>query len=132
MLAEKIKFNRIYMSKKIWALIVVISMIISLYGCHKKGEKGGVKGVVTSVDASLQGDSIRSMKVLVNGDDTLIFNMRTTGYANELMFPKDSVIVMYIDDLNGDTLRATEVSVIPKPGRVVSLDSMKHNKLITR
>lgn len=121
------------MRRILWACVIVLAMM-AISGCKgHKAAKGLVKGVVTSVDASRLGDTIKSMKVLVDDDDTLIFNMHTTKYANELMLPDDSVIVKYADDGNhGDTLRSLEVRVIPKPGHVVSLDSMKHNKLITR
>lgn len=107
----------------------------TLTGCHNKrapeGKKGGVKGVVTSLDVSKRGDTIRSMKVLVD-DDTLVFNMRTAILDNEMVTSHDSVHVNYLNDGHGDTLRALDVRVIPQPGKIVSLDSMKHNKLITR
>lgn len=70
------------------------------------------------------------MKVIVD-NDTLLFDMTSSKLSNGMMIPKDSVEVRYIED-DGDTLRALEVSVIPRPGKVVNLDSMKHNKLITR
>lgn len=120
------------MRRIIWVCVIAVTLT-ALSGCKgKKADKGVVKGVVTTVDASRLDDTIRSMKVLVDDEDTLIFNMYTAKYENELMVPKDSVVVKYANDLHGDTLRAVEISVIPQKGTVVNLDSMKHNKLITR
>lgn len=122
------------MRKIVWAIVAILVVSVSLTGCNseKKDKNGSVTGAVTSVDASRLGDTIRSMKVVVDDGDTLIFNMHTAKYDNELMVPDDSVVVNYVDDGHSDTLRALDVTVIPRKGTVVNLDSMRHNKLITR
>ena len=61
------------MKKFVFVWIALISIIFSLSSCKEKIKD--VEGVVTSVDISPGGDTIRSMKVF-NGEDTLIFTVK--------------------------------------------------------
>lgn len=116
--------------KLLMTTAAVVLAFGSLTSCkdNKLHEK---KGVVTYIDSNSYGDTIRSMKVLVDGTDTVTFNMFNTRYNNGVMIDGDSVTVYYTK-MKSDTLRAELVYTHIKPSKQVDLDSLKNNKILTR
>lgn len=57
-------------------------------------------------------DTLKNLTVM-DGEDSIVFNLNEVRYNNGVMLPNDSVIVDYIDGKN-DTARALVVTVLPK------------------
>lgn len=57
-------------------------------------------------------DTLKNLTVM-DGEDSIVFNLNEVRDNNGVMLPNDSVIVDYIDGKN-DTARALVVTVLPK------------------
>lgn len=99
-----------------------------LVSCKEKLKK--VSGVVTSVETSYIGDTVKSMR-LYDGEDTLVFALREAQYNNGMMLKGDSVDVHYIKG-RGDTLRAMLVFVKPAPAKVIDIKTDTTKEILTR
>ena len=116
------------MKKYLIALASVALLAGSLTSCKEKLKN--MDGVVTNVETSNMGDTVKSMR-LYNGEDTLIFNLKDAEYNNGLMMKGDSVQVHYIKG-HGDTLRALLVFVKPAPAKVIDINKDTTKVLLTR
>lgn len=116
------------MKKYLLTLAVIALSVGTFTSCKEKLKE--VDGVVTSVEASHLGDTVKSMK-LYNGEDTLILALKDAQYTNGMMLKGDSVNVSYIKG-HGDTLRALLVHVKPTPAKVVNIEADTTKTLLTR
>lgn len=116
------------MKRNLFALVTIAFVAFTLVSCKEKLKKES--GIVTSVEASYMGDTVKTMK-LFNGEDTLVFNLKDAQYNNGMMLKDDSVDVHYIKG-HGDTLRALLVYVKPAPAKVIDIDKDTTKVLKTR
>lgn len=116
------------MKKYLFAAFAIVLTISTFTSCKEKLKDA--TGVVTSVETSYMGDTIKSMK-LFNGEDTLVFSLDQAQYSNGLMIKGDSVDIGYVKG-NGDTLRALLVHVKPTPAKVIDIETDTTKTLLTR
>lgn len=116
------------MKKYLIALAVVVLSFSIFTSCKEKLKDAS--GIVTGLEASYMGDTVKSMKIY-DGEDTLLFSLDKAQYTNGLMIKGDSVDVSYVKG-NGDTLRALLVHVKPVPAKVINLDTDTTKTLLTR
>ncbi len=116
------------MKKYLIAFASVALLAGSLTSCKEKLKN--MDGVVTQVETSNLGDTVKSMR-LYNGEDTLIFNLMEAEYNNGLMMKGDSVQVHYVKG-HGDTLRALLVFVKPTPAKVIDVSKDTTKVLLTK
>ena len=118
--------------KKIFRLLLSVFAFALIAGtvtsCKPKLKH--TKGVVIDFDASRLLDTLRSVRVLADGD-TLVFNVGIANFTNGFVTSGDSVEVDY-HKWHGDTLRAIVVQVKPRPAKEVDLDTLKNKPLLTR
>lgn len=108
--------------------LLLLLLSVGVTSCKQKLQE--TKGVVTHIEGSKLGDTLKAMRVVSDGD-TLLFSLKDAEYNDGIMVIQDSVTVSYIKG-DGDTLRALLVSVKPQPAHVVDLDSLKKAPLKTR
>lgn len=116
------------MKKYLLALAAIVLTVSTFTSCKEKLKDAS--GVVTSVEASYMGDTVKSMKIY-DGEDTLLFSLDKAQYTNGLMIKGDSVDIGYVKG-NGDTLRALLVHVKPAPAKVVDIKTDTTKTLLTR
>lgn len=116
------------MKKYFFAWAILLGCVFSFASCQEKIKE--TQGVVTSVDGSQYGDTIRSMKMLADGD-TLVFTLKDARFDNGVMLKGDRVKVHYISG-NGDTLRALLVYVKPNPSKVIEIKQDTTKQLLSR
>ena len=104
---------------------LALALALTLTGCKPKLKN--VHVYVTKVD--LSGDTLKGFTGRTV-EDSIKFSVDQARFNNGVMYLRDSVIVDYIDGKN-DTARALVVTVLPKNGKVLDLDTMKNNKLKT-
>ena len=104
-----------------WAL----ALTLLFTGCKPKLKN--VHVYVTKVD--LSGDTLKGFTGRT-AEDSIKFNVDQARFNNGVMFLRDSVVVDYIDG-NNDTAKALVITVLPKNGKVLNLDTMKNHKLET-
>ncbi len=105
--------------------LAAFALLLTFTGCKPKLKN--VHVLVTKVD--LSGDTLKGFTGRADGD-SIVFKVDQARFNNGVMFLRDSVIVDYIDGKN-DTARALVVTIIPKNGKVIDLDTMKNHKLET-
>ncbi len=93
--------------KKVLFLLVAAA---TLTGCKQKLQQ--TTGMVTGVEFS--GDTLKTMRMVVDDGDTLLFKLQDAQYTNGAALTGDSAVVHYIHG-RGDTLRALVVYVKPTP-----------------
>lgn len=116
------------MKKYLFVLLATVLSVGFLASC--KQELRQVDGVVTSVETSRMGDSVKAMR-LFDGADTLLFSLRDARYNNGVMLKGDSVQVGYIKG-HGDTLCALLVYVRPAPAKVIDIKADTTKQILTR
>ena len=109
-------------------MVVLAAATMAVTSCKPKLKD--VTGVVTSVETSYLGDTVKSMKMF-DGQDTLVCNVREARLNNGMMIVGDSVDVSYVAG-KGDTLRALLIHVKPRPAQVIKVEVDTTKTLLTR
>src|SRR5574344_1517786 len=104
---------------------LALALSLTLTGCKPKLKN--VHVYVSKLD--LSSDTLKGFTGRT-ADDSIKFSVDRARFNNGVMLLRDSVIVDYIDGKN-DTARALVVTVLPKNGKVLDLDTMKNHKLKT-
>ena len=104
---------------------LALALALTLTGCKPKLKN--VHVYVTKLDVS--SDTLKGFTGRTT-EDSIKFSVDQARFNNGVMLLRDSVIVDYIDG-NNDTARALVVTVLPKNGKVLDLDTMKNHKLKT-
>ena len=104
---------------------LALALSLTLTGCKPKLKN--VHVYVTKLD--LSSDTLKGFTGRTT-EDSIKFSVDQARFNNGVMYLRDSVIVDYIDGKN-DTARALVVTVLPKNGKVLDLDTMKNDKLKT-
>ncbi len=105
---------------------ITLLLILCISSCGKP-ELKKIRGIVKKV--RIDDDTLKTLTVM-DGEDSIVFNLDEVRYNNGVMLPNDSVIVDYIDGKN-DTAHAFVVTVLPKKTVTINPEDNKDKKLIT-
>lgn len=92
-----------------YMVVFTLLLVLGISSCGKP-ELKKIRGIVKNV--RIDDDTLKNLTVM-DGEDSIVFNLNEVRYNNGVMLPNDSVIVDYIDGKN-DTARALVVTVLPK------------------
>ena len=107
-------------------VVFTLLLVLGISSCGKP-ELKKIRGIVKNV--RIDDDTLKNLTVM-DGEDSIVFNLNEVRYNNGVMLPNDSVIVDYIDGKN-DTARALVVTVLPKNAVTINPEDNQSKKLIT-
>lgn len=84
-----------------YMVVFTLLLVLGISSCGKP-ELKKIRGIVKNV--RIDDDTLKNLTVM-DGEDSIVFNLNEVRYNNGVMLPNDSVIVDYIDGKN-DTARA--------------------------
>ena len=119
-LSKKMRKSFFYM------VVFTLLLVLGISSCGKP-ELKKIRGIVKNV--RIDDDTLKNLTVM-DGEDSIVFNLNEVRYNNGVMLPNDSVIVDYIDGKN-DTARALVVTVLPKNAVTINPEDNQSKKLIT-
>lgn len=109
-----------------YMVVFTLLLVLGISSCGKP-ELKKIRGIVKNV--RIDDDTLKNLTVM-DGEDSIVFNLNEVRYNNGVMLPNDSVIVDYIDGKN-DTARALVVTVLPKNAVTINPEDNQSKKLIT-
>lgn len=109
-----------------YMVVFTLLLVLGISSCGKP-ELKKIRGIVKNV--RIDDDTLKNL-IVMDGEDSIVFNLNEVRYNNGVMFPNDSVIVDYIDGKN-DTARALVVTVLPKNAVTINPEDNQSKKLIT-
>lgn len=115
------------MRKSFLYMVGITLLLILGFGSCGKPELKKIRGIVKNV--RIDDDTLKNITVM-EGEDSIVFNLEEVRYNNGVMLPNDSVIVDYVDGKN-DTARAFVVTVLPKKAVTINPSDNSNQKLIT-
>lgn len=115
------------MRKSFLYMVGIALLLIFGIGSCGKPELKKIRGIVKNV--RIDDDTLKNITVM-DGEDSIVFNLDEVRYNNGVMLPDDSVIVDYMDGKN-DTAHAFVVTVLPKKATTINPEDNTNQKLIT-
>lgn len=109
-----------------YMVVFTLLLVLGISSCGNP-ELKKIRGIVKNV--RIDDDTLKNLTVM-DGEDSIVFNLNEVRYNNGVMLPNDSVIVDYIDGKN-DTARALVVTVLPKNAVTINPEDNQSKKLIT-
>lgn len=108
-----------------YMVVFTLLLVLGISSCGKP-ELKKIRGIVKNVRID---DTLKNLTVM-DGEDSIVFNLNEVRYNNGVLLPNDSVIVDYIEGKN-DTARALVVTVLPKNAVTINPEDNQSKKLIT-
>ena len=109
----------------LYMVVFTLLLVLGISSCGKP-ELKKIRGIVKNV--RVDDDTLKNLTVM-EGEDSIVFNLNEVRYNNGVMLPNDSVIVDYIDGKN-DTARALVVTVLPKKAVTINPEDNQSKKLM--